>query len=88
MLVTRDYMLEQPPGPSGPKRILDQVVVPGLANAAGTVEAGIERVVIGARRNPLLAAGLVAGLGLALAVARWPRRLPRQDGASETWTTT
>lgn len=75
MLVTRYYMLEKPPGPSGPKLFLDQVVVPGLANAAGAVEAGVERVVVVSRRNPLLAFGVVAGIGLALTLAR-PRRSP------------
>ncbi|KMO34970.1 hypothetical protein VQ03_22755 [Methylobacterium tarhaniae] len=74
MLVTREYMLEKPSGPSKPKLFLDQVVVPGLANAAGAVEAGIERLVIVARRNPALAVGVVAGLGLALTLARSPRR--------------
>ncbi|KMO29822.1 hypothetical protein VQ02_29105 [Methylobacterium variabile] len=73
MLITRDYMLEKPPGPSRPKLFLDQSVVPGLANAAGAVEAGIERIVVASRRNPLLALSLVAGIGLALTMAR-PRR--------------
>ncbi|WP_157063956.1 hypothetical protein [Methylobacterium tarhaniae] len=77
MLVERDYMLKKPPGPSRPKLVLDQVVVPWLANAAGTVEAGIEQVVIASRRNPLLAIGLAAaGIGLALTMARSPRRTP------------
>ncbi len=88
MLVERDYMLRKPPGPSRPKLFLDQVVVPGLANAAGTVEAGIEQVVIGTRRHPLLAVSLVAGIGLALTMARSPRRSSRQDGASTAGTTT
>ncbi|AWN45219.1 hypothetical protein DK419_01830 [Methylobacterium terrae] len=73
MLIDRDYMLEKPPGPSASKLFLDQTVVPALANAAGAVEAGIERVVVVSRRNPLLAFGIVAGIGLALTMTR-PRR--------------
>jgi hypothetical protein len=73
MLINRDYMLEKPPGPSASKLFLDQAVVPALANAAGAVEAGVERVVVAARRNPRLAVGVVAGIGLALTMAR-PRR--------------
>jgi hypothetical protein len=73
MLVDRDYMLEKPSGPSMSKLFLDQAVVPALANTAGAVEGGIERVVVATRRNPLLAVGIVAGIGLALAMVR-PRR--------------
>ncbi len=73
MLIDRDYMLEKPSGPSTSKLFLDQTVVPALANTAGAVEGGVERVVVATRRNPLLAVGIVVGIGLALAMVR-PRR--------------
>ena len=73
MPVNRDYMLKKSSGPSGPKVFLDQVVVPGLVNGVGAVEGGVERLAAAARRNPLLAVGLVAGAGLVLATWRGRR---------------
>lgn len=72
MTVEPNYMLEKPSGPSRSKLFLDQTVVPALANAAGAVEGGMERAVIVARRNPVLAVGLATGLGLV--VSRWRAR--------------
>ncbi|WP_298963279.1 hypothetical protein [uncultured Methylobacterium sp.] len=72
MLVKPDYMLEKPDGPSSPKLFLDQTVIPAAANAAGAVERGVERAVVAVRREPLLAACLLAGAGLA--VALWRQR--------------
>ena len=67
-MVDRGYMVEQPLGPGPWKVYLDQTVFPVLIDAAGAVEAVVERVVVRTRERPATALGvaLVVGCGVGL----------------------
>lgn len=65
-MVQPSYLLRKPPRPSTAKILFDQRIVPGAINAAGAVEAGVERIVTFTSRSPMvaLATSLIAGAAL------------------------
>lgn len=87
MVVSRDYMLKQPSGPSAPKLFLDTKVIPATVNVLGAVEVALDRAStrtgVGTARLLAGAAGLGAlGIGVLLsrAGAKPVRRtLPEPD---------
>jgi hypothetical protein len=58
MVVSRDYMLKQPSGPSAPKLFLDTKLVPAAVNILGDAEVALNRASL---RTGLILG--VAGLG-------------------------
>ena len=63
MVVGRDYMLDQPPGPSAPKLFLDTKVVLAAVKLLGAAEVALDRASARTGLRPgLLLAGAV-GLG-------------------------
>jgi hypothetical protein len=67
--ITRNYVLHKPPPPGPWKVYLDQDVMPKVINAVTSVELGVERVAIEARKRPVAALGAALGLGYMLGVA-------------------
>lgn len=71
MVVSRDYMLKQPSGPSAPKLFLDTKVIPATVNVLGAVEVALDRAStrtgVGTARLLAGAAGIGAlGVGVLL----------------------
>ena len=62
-MVDRGYMVEKPPGPGTLKVYFDQAVFPVLINAAGAVEAVVERVVVRTRERPATTLGMALAVG-------------------------
>jgi hypothetical protein len=73
MVVSRDYMLKQPSGPSTPKLFLDTKIVPAAVNILGSAEVALGRASArsGIRVRTMLAAA--AGLGSAALIALYLR---------------
>jgi hypothetical protein len=63
-MVDRSYLLNRPPRPSGLKRYVDQEVIPLAIDAAGALEAVLERLSRRAAAQPLTAAAAAFGIGL------------------------
>ena len=62
MIISRDYMLKKPEGPSKPKRFLDVHVVPRVANIAGAMEVALDRASVRLGVRPSLLLVCLAGL--------------------------
>lgn len=75
-MVTKHYLLDQPKPPSALKVRFDQQVIPAAINAAGSVEAGLERVAQRARKQPLAALGAAFGLAFLATRLAVPARVP------------
>ncbi|HEX8415189.1 MAG TPA: hypothetical protein VF637_15100 [Sphingomicrobium sp.] len=78
MVVSRDYMLKQPSGPSAPKLFLDTKLVPAAVNILGDSEVALNR----ASLRTGLSAGLILGIaGLGSVGLCWLllRRRPRLE---------
>jgi hypothetical protein len=56
-------MLERPPAPSAPRRYLHQHAFPVLIDAAGALEAGLERAAVATRAEPVRMLALAAATG-------------------------
>jgi len=69
-MVTRAYLLNQPPAPSSLKRWIDQVALPVAIDLAAQVEAGAEKVAVTTRGNPLAIVVGMFGLAFLAAHAR------------------
>ena len=67
-MITRDYLLEKPRGPSAAKVFLDQRVIPAAIDAAGACEVALERA---SQRTGLSVPVLLAGAGGLLALVAW-----------------
>jgi hypothetical protein len=65
-MISHDYLLDKPPAPSQLRRFLTQRIVPSAADAAGYVEAGLEHISEGTKRQPAIGLGLAVGLGFLL----------------------
>lgn len=80
MVVSRDYMLEQPSGPSAPKLFLDTKMVPAAVNILGSAEVALARMSArsGVRVRTILAG--VAGLGSAALITLYLRSGGTSDG--------
>ena len=74
-MVSRTYLLAKDGPPASPPKIfLDRTVVPALINAAGDVEAMLERIAARTRNAPIPAAAAAFGVGLLLSVVLMRRR--------------
>ena len=75
-MVTRDYMLDQPPPPPAWRQFVNLEVVPAAINALGAVETVIEKAAVRARTRPATSLGVAlgAGCGLAFLSRRWGGR--------------
>jgi hypothetical protein len=73
-MVTKNYMLKKPQGPSAPKLFLDQQVVPALIDAAGAVEGVLETIAVRSRAAPFSALGAALGTGALLSMVLLSRR--------------
>jgi hypothetical protein len=51
-MIESEYLTQKAPPPSAPKRVLDQKVIPVLIDAAGGIEAVIERWAVRVRQSP------------------------------------
>ena len=73
-MIDPGYMLAKPTRPSPAKVFLDNEVIPALIDAAGGVEAVVERIAVEVRRRPAggLAVAFLVGCGLGL-IPRGPR---------------
>ena len=69
-MISRTYMVAQPPPPTTLKRFLDQEAFPWAINAAGAVESVLWRVSEAARRQPVVAVFAALALGAAASSAR------------------
>jgi hypothetical protein len=71
-MVQPSYMLHKPVPRSYAKIVFDQQIVPALINAAGGVEALLERLALSTKSSPAryLAASWIAGFALGCLVAR------------------
>jgi hypothetical protein len=86
-MVTKAYVLEQPPGPSPAKRWVDQRLVPAMINGIAPVEGALNRVSQGSKRNPALALGAALACGYLLRLIFAPaRRAPRLADIGPRWT--
>ena len=74
-MVDRDYLLAQPPGPSALKVKWDQQAMPVLIDAAGAVEAQLDKLTSAVRRVPVTCVLIAAGIGF-LAAQAGRARLP------------
>ena len=79
MVVSRDYMVRKPSGPSAPKRFLDTRIVPRLVNAAGSGEVLLDRA---ARRTGVRPSLILAGIGAGVALLT-TNAMRRQDQPAE-----
>jgi len=67
MLITRDYLLRKPAGPSAPKQWFDTRVIPLAVDAAGAFEVALDRAAVRSGLRPsVILAGLAAAASLAL----------------------
>ena len=79
-MVDKSYMLERKPRPSPLKQYFDQTVLPVAIDAAGGMEAALERIAVSVKQRPALTLGaaLAVGAGLSTlllqAMAGWRRR--------------
>ena len=62
-MITRDYMLAEPPPPSRLKVTWDLQAMPMLIDAAASVERQVENVLGTVRRVPVTCVLIAAGLG-------------------------
>jgi hypothetical protein len=62
-MIEPGYLSRKPAPRSAPKRLLDQNVIPALIDAAGGVEAAIERWAIQVRHAPARSLGIALGAG-------------------------
>ena len=60
-MIKPDYLTHKPGGPSSPKRVLDQQIIPVLIDAAGGLEAIIERWSTRVRHAPAQSLGIALG---------------------------
>lgn len=67
-MVSQSYVLEKPPPPSAAKVFFDQRVMPVAIDAAGAVEARVERLAGHARRQPIVAVSVAIGVGVLLSM--------------------
>jgi hypothetical protein len=65
-MISHDYLLDKLPAPSQLRRFLTQRIVPGTVDATGWVEAGLEHISEGTKRQPAIGLGLAVGLGFLL----------------------
>jgi hypothetical protein len=65
MVVSRDYMLKQPSGPSAPKLFLDTKLVPAAVNILGDAEVALNRASLRTGLSTRVILGGIAGLGSA-----------------------
>jgi hypothetical protein len=65
MVVSRDYMLKQPSGPSAPKLFLDTKVVPAAVNVLGDAEVMLSRASLRTGLSGRVILGGIAGLSSA-----------------------
>jgi hypothetical protein len=70
-----DYLTQKPAAPTAPKRFLDQRVIPGLIDVAGSVEAALEHWTVRVRRSPGASMGVVLGIGALLSLLLARRRV-------------
>ena len=63
MVVGRDYMLEQRPGPWAPKLFLDTKVVPAAVNLLGSAEVALDRASARTGLRPRWLLAVAVGLG-------------------------
>ena len=68
-MVTRGYLLSQPPKRSELRLRWDQQAIPALIDAAGTVEVGLEKVAATVRRVPVTCVLIATGVGFLAAQA-------------------
>ncbi|WP_250265916.1 hypothetical protein [Rhodovastum atsumiense] len=62
-LVQDGYLLDKPSPPSQPKLFFDQRVIPAAIDAAGAVEAVLERLAVRTRQRPVMVLGMAMGAG-------------------------
>ena len=63
-MVGRAYLLAKRRPPTALKRAIDQRMIPAAIDAAGALEAVLERISVSATRQPITALGAAFGLGL------------------------
>ena len=68
-MVSKSYMLEKKPPPSGLRRIIDQGVFPVAIDTAASVEMMLERVSVRTREQPVLALGTAFTTAFAASLA-------------------
>lgn len=60
-MIEPGYLTHKPAAPSAPKRVFDQNVIPALIDAAGSLEAVIERWAVRVRHAPAQSLGIALG---------------------------
>jgi hypothetical protein len=66
MVVSRDYMLKLPNGPSAPKLFLDTKLVPAVVNALGGAEVALDRT---SRRTGLSGRVILGSVAAVMSIA-------------------
>jgi hypothetical protein len=74
------YLSGKSPAPSKLKQLFDEHVIPVAIDAAGSVEAVLERLGQSTRRQPIVALGLAVGAGFLLSMLRGERRGRNRHG--------
>jgi hypothetical protein len=72
-MVSSNYLLRKPTPPSDLKRFFDQRIMPVAIDGAACLDIGLAKTVEHVRRNPAVALGLAAGMGVLLAAWLGPR---------------
>ena len=76
-MISHHYLFDKLPAPSKLRRLLTRRIVPGAVDAAGCVEAGLEHISEGTKRQPAMGLGLAAGLGFLLSAMNPRSRMRR-----------
>jgi hypothetical protein len=69
-MISSDYLLHNPGGPSAPMRVLNRQVIPVLIDAAGGVEMALEQLASRIQQSPATSMGVALGVGALLSFIR------------------
>jgi hypothetical protein len=73
-MVSKPYLLREPPPPGELKRFFDQRIIPAAIDRAAWLDMGMLKTYQHMRRNPATAFGVATAMGVLLVACLKPRR--------------